>query len=126
MNSYLDVRWYHVYSIILYIWCIVARLFKPHILSPFPAAIGATAFSTLYQSLVLKEPFFWYAFSSLVIHLLCTFISPVDLTWKSIFINFILFLSFAYITDFIKIYSFYLPEMHQHMNFNNKIDLLLN
>lgn len=106
-----DLRWYHITSIVMYIWAAVSRLFGSVVPSPFPMCMAALVFAFPYHAFVLKDPLINVAWSTLA-HSAALALAPFDMTWKAIFISLGVFAVHGHLTGFFKLYGCVIPEFH--------------
>lgn len=103
-----DTSIWHVFSTFIPFWAIASRIL-PDLPSPFPVAVAATAFAIPYHILVIGDDLWYTAFSGIV-HIAAIVLSPVDISWTTMLLNFAIFLVFAIAVDFMLVYAVYLPQ----------------
>ena len=97
-----DIRVYHVFSCLL----------PGAVPSPFALALAALAFTLPYQVIVLHDSPRAIA-QSVAYHMLVVAVSPVDVSLRTMTVNIAAILMFHTLADFIWIYCFGLPMLHQ-------------
>jgi len=105
-------RWFEIFSLVLFPWALVARLFG--VVSPFPLCLAATAFAIPYHAFVLQDKPRQTVLSTSS-HVLLTLVAPIDVTNATLAMNIFVFLVHASVFDFIHVYSIDIPRFHREV-----------